>query len=78
MDKRARCGFYRRARDVFFFVARFPFARFVAPTRSGSFALPVSRFHSSNVSGEISPFTSISANLRRCALLLNGIANLVG
>src|SRR4051795_1428684 len=43
-------------------------------TRSGSLAPPVSRFHSSNVCGEISPFTSSSANLRRWALLLNGIA----
>src|SRR5204863_5658457 len=42
-------------------------------TFSGSLASPVSRLHSSNVSGEIFPFTSSSANLRRCALLLNGI-----
>ena len=49
--------------------ARLPFRC----TRSGNFAFPVSRFHSSNVSGEISPFTRSSANLRRCALLLNGI-----
>src|SRR5688572_25009552 len=34
-------------------------------TRSGSFRAPVSRFHSSNVSFEISPLTSSSANLRR-------------
>jgi hypothetical protein len=48
--------------------------RFLAGfTRSGSLAPPVSRFHSSNVSSEISPFTSSSANLRRWALLLNGI-----
>jgi len=43
-------------------------------TRSGSFFLPVSRFHSSKVSGEIFPSTSSSANFRRCAWLLNGIA----
>lgn len=49
------------------------FLRAGLPTRSGSFALPVSRLHSSNVSGEISPFTSNSANLRRCAWLLNGM-----
>src|SRR5688572_20364156 len=42
-------------------------------TRSGSFLPPVSRFHSSNVSAEISPFTSNSANFRRCAWLLKGI-----
>src|SRR4029078_8404065 len=42
-------------------------------TRSGSLVRPVSRFHSSKVSGDIFPFTSSSANLRRCALLLNGI-----
>ena len=36
-------------------------------TCSGSLAPPVSRFHSSNVSAEIFPFTSSSANLRRCA-----------
>src|SRR5918994_1526358 len=42
-------------------------------TRSGSLAPAVSRFHSSRGSSEISPFTSSSANLRRCALLLNGI-----
>ena len=34
---------------------------------------PVSRFHSSKVSSEILPSTSSWANLRRCALLLNGI-----
>lgn len=39
-------------------------------TRSGSLALPVSRFHSSKVSGEISPLTRSSANFRRCARLL--------
>ena len=42
-------------------------------TRSGSFLRPVSRFHSSNVCGEIFPCTRSSANLRRCALLLKGI-----
>jgi hypothetical protein len=46
---------------------------FAGLTRSGSLAPPVSRFHSSNVCSEISPFTSSSANLRRWALLLNGI-----
>lgn len=34
-------------------------------TRSGSFLLPVSRFHSSNVWFEILPSTSNWANLRR-------------
>jgi hypothetical protein len=68
VDFRAR--FRDRARLAF---ARFGFARFFGATLSGSSALPVSRFHSSNVSGEISPLTSNSANLRRCALLLNGI-----
>src|SRR5688500_4800503 len=56
------------------FLPRF-LARFFFGARSGSFAAPVSRFHSSKVSGEILPFTSSSANLRRCALLLNGIAD---
>lgn len=40
---------------------------------SGSFLVPVSRFHSSNVSFEIFPSTRSCANLRRCAWLLNGI-----
>src|SRR4029079_9239832 len=44
-------------------------------TRSGSFLPPVSRFHSSNVWAEILPCTSNSANLRRCAWLLNGIGS---
>ena len=44
-------------------------------TRSGSFLPPVSRFHSSKVSFEIFPSTSSCANLRRCAWLLNGIAD---
>lgn len=52
---------------VLVFLGRFGFAY------SGSFALPVSRFHSSKVSGEISPFTKSSANFLRCALLLNGM-----
>src|SRR6266853_4500060 len=46
---------------------------FFGLTRSGSLALPVSRFHSSYVSGEIFPVTRSSANLRRCARLLKGI-----
>ena len=45
-------------------------------TRSGSLARPVSQFHSSKVSGEILPSRS-SANLRRCALLLNGISGVL-
>ena len=57
--KRYRRVFRLRA-AVFFFVVFFF-------TRSGSFLPPVSRFHSSKVSFEISPFTSSSANLRRCA-----------
>ncbi len=46
----------------------------VCLTRSGNFALPVSRFHSSKVSGLIFPSTRSAANLRRCALLLKGIS----
>jgi hypothetical protein len=57
----------------FLVVSRFPLAR-LPGARSGSLASPVSRFHSSNVSGDISPFTRSSANLRRCALLLKGMA----
>jgi hypothetical protein len=51
-------------------------ARFlvVGVTRSGSFALPVSRFQPSKVSGEISPLTKSSANFRRWARLLKRIA----
>jgi hypothetical protein len=64
----------RRA-SGFLRAAPFLFPRFARPARSGSSAPPVSRFHSSNVSGEISPVTSSSANLRRCALLLNGIGS---
>ena len=45
------------------FLAAFAF-RF---TRSGSFAPPVSRFHSSNVLFEIFPLIRSSANFRRCA-----------
>src|SRR2546428_3081462 len=41
--------------------------------RSGSVLLPVERFHSSYVWSEILPVIKSSANLRRCALLLNGI-----
>ena len=44
-------------------------------TRSGKFALPVSLFHSSNVSFEILPSTSSWANLRRWAWLLNGTSD---
>ncbi|MCI0444547.1 hypothetical protein L0152_15230, partial [bacterium] len=61
----------------YFFSLRLAVLRFfflaLCFTRSGSFALPVSRFHSSYVSGVISPFTRSSANFLRCALLLNGI-----
>src|SRR5262245_20770138 len=49
---------------------RFAFAPALGWRRSGSSALPASRFHLSNVSGVISPRTSNSANFRRCALLL--------
>ena len=59
-----------------FLEAGFELRFFEGFTRSGSLAPPVSRFHSSKVSSEISPFTSSSANLRRCALLLNGIGAL--
>src|SRR5439155_26539778 len=43
-------------------------------TRSGSFAPPVSRFHSSKVWLEILPSTRSCANFRRWAWLLNGIS----
>jgi len=43
-------------------------------TRSGSFAPPVSRFHSSKVWFEILPSTSSCANFLRCAWLLNGMS----
>lgn len=45
-------------------------------TRSGNAWLPVLRFHSSYVCGEILPSTSSCANLRRCAWLLNGMNTL--
>src|SRR5207247_703124 len=51
---------------------------FFGLTCSGSSRPPVSRFHSSNVSAEIFPFTSNSANFLRCAWLLNGISPLSG
>ncbi len=44
-------------------------------TRSGRLAPPVSRFHPSKVSSEISPLTRSYANLRRWALLLKGIVS---
>src|SRR6266516_2771073 len=43
-------------------------------TRSGSFAPPVSRFHSSKVWLEILPSTRSCANFLRWAWLLNGIS----
>src|SRR3989442_5682063 len=46
--------------------------------RSGSVFLPVERFHSSYVWSEILPVTKSSANLRRWALLLNGIPAMLG
>jgi len=52
---------------------RFGFATALGWRRSGNSALPAARFHSSKVSGEISPLTSSSANFLRCALLLIGI-----
>ena len=61
------------------FLERFPLAGplALAPAlgcrRSGSSALPASRFHLSKTSGEISPRTSSSANFLRCALLLMGM-----
>src|SRR5687768_11899403 len=68
-DLLQRC--YRRAFRFRAVVLRFLGCFFF--TRSGSFLPPVSRFHSSKVLFEISPLTSSSANLRRCAWLLNGI-----
>jgi len=61
--------------DGFRLPLRFGFVALFRPTRSGRFALPVSRFHSSNVSGEIFPSTRSCANLRRCAWLLNGMVH---
>jgi hypothetical protein len=62
---------------VRFFAARFAVLRFfvapLSPTRSGSSLRPVERFHSSYCSSVILPSTSSCANLRRWALLLNGI-----
>ena len=52
---------------------RFRFVTTLGWRRSGNSALPAPRFHSSNVSGEISPLTSNSANFLRCASLLIGI-----
>ena len=70
----------RRLRAHFFFAARRLPVDFAAldfldfdPTRSGSFLLPVSRFHSSNVWFEIFPSTRSCANFLRCAWLLNGM-----
>ena len=68
LDRRLTRGFERgleRGLDPFF----------LGFTRSGSLAFPVSRFHSSYVSGEIFPVTRSSANLRRCARLLKGIGH---
>src|SRR5688500_14703217 len=59
-------GHFRLVR--FALALRFGFARAFGWTRSGSLAPPVSRFHSSKVSGEIFPLTSSSANFLRCAL----------
>src|SRR5206468_4267132 len=72
----------RFERDCLRLLARFTFGDRVDArlrlTRSGNFAAPVSRFHSSKVSVEILPLTSNSANLRRCAWLLNGMNDLCG
>jgi hypothetical protein len=63
-DRSAAVRFVARLRAS----GRLPFFEAVrADARSGSFARPVSRFHSSNVSGEILPSTSNWANFRRCA-----------
>src|SRR4029079_19770023 len=77
-DRRVRAGDFFFARAVFLFAVFLFFlteARrfFFAATRSGRCFPPVSRFHSSKVSFEILPSTRSSANLRRCAWLLNGI-----
>jgi hypothetical protein len=58
---------------VRFTLARFLFGARFWPTRSGSSLRPVERFHSSYCSSVIFPSTSSCANLRRWALLLNGI-----
>src|SRR6185295_18710041 len=60
-----------RTHDRYFFF--FALVLRAGLTRSGSLAPPVSRFHSSNVSAEIFPLTSSSANFLRCAWLLNGM-----
>src|SRR5207237_704949 len=62
----------RRLRVDLVALALFDFA----PARSGSFLLPVSRFHSSKTSLEIFPSIRSSANFRRCAWLLNGMNSL--
>ena len=80
-DRRSKAGlgsfrryvFHDRLDAVRTDVAFLRFEVFVE-TCSGSFFLPVSRFHSSNVWFEILPSTRSCANLRRCALLLNGIS----
>ena len=58
---------------VVLFVRALDFALALGFTRSGSFAVPVERFHSSKVSLEILPWTRSSANFLRWAWLLNGI-----
>jgi hypothetical protein len=59
------------ARDVF---AAFRVVAFrTSATRSGSSLPPVERFHSSYCSSVILPSTRSCANLRRWALLLNGM-----
>jgi hypothetical protein len=63
-------------RERFDFTLRFDFPLAFGCTRSGNLAFPAARFHSSKVSGEISPLTNNSANFRRCALLLIGMKNL--
>jgi hypothetical protein len=54
-------------------VLPFGFATALGWRRSGNSALPAARFHSSKVSGEMSPLTNSSANFLRCALLLIGM-----
>ena len=80
------CQHLKSGEDQCFFVARRLPVFLVAvalffdfdPTRSGSFLLPVSRFHSSNVSFEIFPSTRSCANFLRCAWLLNGMNSFTG
>ena len=72
--RRLRVGLVRDLLERLTFGLRLGLDFALRATRSGSFAPPVSRFHSSKVPGEISPLMSSSANFLRCAWLLKGMA----